>query len=145
MVSRIYGLADSRRRMPPAGHVGKHRMSGAVAQALWLRSENFFHSFFSLCLGHDSLQFSGRNFLQKFGKKISPQGGPTPKFFFKSIDSSTRAMCLHNLIAISQKLWPVGRDKVREDKQKKQKNKMTNLSMSCPNRKSDRSHSCTVG
>ncbi len=31
-------------------------------------------------------------------------------------------MCLHNFIAISQKLWPVGRDKVRADKKNDKKN-----------------------
>ncbi len=46
MVSRIYGLAEARRSMPSAVRVGKHRMSGAVAQALWLRSQNFFTVFF---------------------------------------------------------------------------------------------------
>jgi len=64
-------------------------------------------------------------FYKNLGKNFPP-GGLTPKFFSKSIDSSTRAMCLHNFIAISQKLWPVGRDKVRADKHA---NKMTNSSM----------------
>ncbi len=60
-------------------------MSGAVAQALWLRSQKFVHSFFSLGLGHDSLKFSNRNFGKKIWEKIFPQGGVTPKIFTKAL------------------------------------------------------------
>ena len=87
-------------------------------------SENFL-TVFSLGLGHDSLKFSDRYLAKKFGEKFPP-GGSDPKIFYKRIDSSTRAMCLHNFIAISKKLWPVGRDKVRADK-KKQKDKLVDF------------------
>jgi len=70
-------------------------------------------------------KFSDRNLEKNFGEKIFPQWGLIPKNFDKRIDSSTRAMCLQNFIAISQKLWPAGRDKVRADKMKKKKKRQT--------------------
>jgi len=76
MVSRIYGLADARRSMPSAVRVGKHRMSGAVAHALWLRSQKFFHSFFLWALG-----MIPSNFRSKFGEQIWEKNFPPPQIF----------------------------------------------------------------
>ena len=36
-------------------------------------------------------------------------------------------MCLQTFIAISKKLWPVGRDKVRADKQTKKSDKLVHV------------------
>ncbi len=82
MVRRIYGLADSRRSMPPAVPVGKHRMSGAVAHALGLRSQKFFHIFFPWASGMIPSNFQIEISETKLGKNFPP-GGLTPKFFGK--------------------------------------------------------------
>ena len=42
-----------------------------------------FLSYFFLDQGHDSLIFLNRNLEKKFGKKIPPPGGLTPKIFGK--------------------------------------------------------------
>ncbi len=99
MVSRIYGLADARRSMPSAVRVGKHRMSGAVAQALWLRSQKFFHSFFPWALGMIPSIFQIEILEKNLGKNFPP-GGRDPQYFYKSTYSSPRAMCLYNFIVI---------------------------------------------
>ncbi len=65
-----------------AVRVGKHRMSGAVAQALWLRSQKCFHSFFPWALGMIPSHFQIENWGKKLGKNFPP-GGLTPNFFSK--------------------------------------------------------------
>ena len=83
MVSRIYGLADARLSTPSAVRVGKHRMSGAVAQALWLRSQKNFHSFFPWALGMIPKNFQIEISEKKFGKKFPPRGVRPPNFLEK--------------------------------------------------------------
>jgi len=120
MVSRIYGLADEKRRtMPPLSRIGKHRMSGAVAQALWLRSQKFFHSFFPWVLGMIPSNFQIEISEKNLGKN-SPQGS-APQKFWKSRCVPPRVMCLHNFIQISQKLYPVGLSNIRATKKQNDK------------------------
>ncbi len=106
MVNRIYGLADARRSMRSAVRVGKHRMPGAVAQALGLRSQKFFHSFFPWALGmipsNCQFEISEKNLGKKF-----PPGGSGPHNFWKSGCIPPRVMCLQTCTQISLKLWLV--------------------------------------
>ena len=105
MVRRIYGLADSRRSMPPAVRVGKHRMSGAVAQALWLRSQKFFHSFFPWALGMIPSNFQIEISGKKLGKNFPPRGSD-PQNFWKSGCIPPRVMCLQSCTQIYLKRRP---------------------------------------
>ena len=63
-----------------AVRVGKHRMSGAVTQALCLRSQKFFHSFIPWALGMIPSNFQIEIWGKILGKNF-PQGGPTPHIF----------------------------------------------------------------
>jgi len=135
MVSRIYGLADARHSMPSAVRVGKHRVSGAVAQALWLRSQKFLHSFFpwALCMipSNFQVEISEKNLGKKF-----PQGFDPKHFFEVPIPLLGQCACnFHRNISKTVPCRP-------EQNPCAQKDKLVDV---LPNRKSDRSHPRTVG